>query len=335
MFDNDDLINKTVAENILNNYGDKLVGQTRETLEALLELQEKYDEYTQQLHEYVSSLYEPLVDNFVDSLWAWFDEGKDALDSFKDYASETFRDIVSDMLRTIVLDKVVGSFSEDIATLYEEYASGKLDEEALMRKVAERTEGLVDNYENNLPTLERILENVNEYLNKAGIDLREGTSTSQESSKKGFATMSQDSADELNGRFTALQIAGEEIKNQSVEQTRLLDSINSILLNIEPSQTSVGIPNLSSTIDGLREGFATDIAMRSESNAQLQAAIVNLTGEVQTIKNNVSEMLTISTEDRLDQQTIAENSSNLNKNLPKITQTLDGIKQNTSGLSHR
>lgn len=335
LFDNDDLINKTVAENILNNYGDKLVGQTRETLEALLELREKYDEYTQQLHEYVSSLYEPLVDNFVDSLWAWFDEGKDALDSFKDYASETFRDIVSDMLRTIVLDKVVGSFSEDIATLYEEYASGKLDEEALMRKVAERTEGLVDNYENNLPTLERILENVNEYLNKAGIDLREGTSTSQESSKKGFATMSQDSADELNGRFTALQIAGEEIKNQSVEQTRLLDSINSILLNIEPSQTSVGIPNLSSTIDGLREGFATDIAMRSESNAQLQAAIVNLTGEVQTIKNNVSEMLTISTEDRLDQQTIAENSSNLNKNLPKITQTLDGIKQNTSGLSHR
>lgn len=335
LFDNDDLINKTVAENILNNYGDKLVGQTRETLEALLELREKYDEYTQQLHEYVSSLYEPLVDNFVDSLWAWFDEGKDALDSFKDYASETFRDIVSDMLRTIVLDKVVGSFSEDIATLYEEYASGKLDEEALMRKVAERTEGLVDNYENNLPTLERILENVNEYLNKAGIDLREGTSTSQESSKKGFATMSQDSADELNGRFTALQIAGEEIKNQSVEQTRLLDSINSILLNIEPSQTSVGIPNLSNTIDGLREGFATDIAMRSESNAQLQAAIVNLTGEVQTIKNNVSEMLTISTEDRLDQQTIAEYSSNLNKNLPKITQTLDGIKQNTSGLSHR
>ncbi len=334
LFDNDDLINKTVAENILNNYGDKLVGQTRETLEALLELREKYDEYTQQLHEYVSSLYEPLVDNFVDSLWAWFDEGKDALDSFKDYASETFRDIVSDMLRTIVLDKVVGSFSEDIATLYEEYASGKLDEEALMRKVAERTEGLVDNYENNLPTLERILENVNEYLNKAGIDLREGTSTSQESSKKGFATMSQDSADELNGRFTALQIAGEEIKNQSVEQTRLLDSINSILLNIEPSQTSVGIPNLSNTIDGLREGFATDIAMRSESNAQL-AAIVNLTGEVQAIKNNVGEMLTNSVEYRLNQQTIAENSSNLNKNLPKITQTLDGIKQNTSGLSHR
>ena len=161
------------------------------------------------------------------------------------------------------------------------------------------------------------------------------SSSSQEASKKGFATASQDSIDELNGRFTALQIAGEEIKNQSVEQTRLLDSINSILLNIDPSQASFKIPDLSLNREALNSSFAADIAMRAESNAQLQAAIVNLTGEVQTIKNNVSEMLTYSVEVMADQQTIAESSSALKKNLPKITQALDGIKQNTNGLSHR
>ena len=160
------------------------------------------------------------------------------------------------------------------------------------------------------------------------------SSSSQEASKKGFATASQDSIDELNGRFTALQIAGEEIKSQSVEQTRLLDSINSILLNIDPSQASFKIPDLSNR-EALNSSFAADIAMRAESNAQLQAAIVNLTGEVQTIKNNVSEMLTYSVEVMADQQTIAESSSALKKNLPKITQALDGIKQNTNGLSHR
>lgn len=326
LFDNDDLINKTVAENILNNYGDKLVGQTKETLEALLELREKYDEYTQQLHEYVSSLYEPLVDNFVDSIWAWFDEGKDTLDSFKDYASDTFRDIVSDMLRTIVLDKVVGSFSDDIATLYEEYASGKLNEEELMRKVAERTEGLIGNYEKNIPTLENILENVNGYLEKAGIDM-EGSS-SQEASKKGFATASQDSIDELNGRFTALQIAGEEIKNQSVEQTRLLDSINSILLNIDPSQASFNIPDLSLNREALNSSFASDMAMRAESNAQLQAAIVNLTGEVQAIKNNVSEMLAFSAEDRLSMMGIEENTGKIAKQIPEASKNISRTIEN-------
>lgn len=135
LFDDEGLINKELAQSLIDNYGDKLVGQTKETLEALIELREKYDEYIEQLHEYVSSLYEPLTENFVDSLWDWFDNGKDALDSFKDYASDTFRDIVSDMMRTIVLDKVVGSFGDDIAALYEEYAKGKIDETELMKKV--------------------------------------------------------------------------------------------------------------------------------------------------------------------------------------------------------
>ena len=38
-------------------------------------------------------------------------------------------------------------------------------------------------------------------------------SASQSSSQKGFSAMSQDTGDELNGRFTALQISNEEIKN--------------------------------------------------------------------------------------------------------------------------
>ena len=38
-------------------------------------------------------------------------------------------------------------------------------------------------------------------------------SPSQSSTQKGFAAMSQDTGDELNGRFTALQISNEEIKN--------------------------------------------------------------------------------------------------------------------------
>lgn len=223
LFDNEGLINKELAQSLIDNYGNKLVGQTRETLESLIELREKYDEYIEQLHEYVSSLYEPLVDNLVDSLWDWLDNGKDALKSFKDYASDTFRDIVSDMMRTIVLDKVVGSFSDDIAALYEEYAKGAINEAELMKKVAEKTNGLVDNYEQNIPTLQNIMEQVNSYLQSSGIDLSQSGNISQESSKKGFATASQDSIDELSGRFTALQLAGEEIKNQSTLQTQSLN----------------------------------------------------------------------------------------------------------------
>ena len=36
--------------NVIDNYGSKLQGQTQETLERLIELREKYDEYIEQLH---------------------------------------------------------------------------------------------------------------------------------------------------------------------------------------------------------------------------------------------------------------------------------------------
>lgn len=50
-------------------------------------------------------------------------------------------------------------------------------------------------------------------------------STSQDSSRGGFTTMSQDSADELNGRFTALQMAGEQIKLTTADINEQLKAI--------------------------------------------------------------------------------------------------------------
>lgn len=206
LFDEKDLIDKELARSILDNYGNKLVGQTRETLEALIELREKYDEYIQNLREYVSSMYEPLVDNFVDSLWDWLDNGKDALDSFKEYASDTFRDIVSDMLRTIILDKVVGSFSDDIAAVYEKYAEGKINEQELMAEVAKLTGGLIDRYGTNIPTLEGILEAVAGMFDKAGIDIRNPEeATSQSGRAGGFTAISQDQGTKLEGLFVSAQ----------------------------------------------------------------------------------------------------------------------------------
>lgn len=238
LFDDEGLINKELAQSLIDNYGNKLVGQTKETLEALIELREQYDEYIKQLHEYVGSLYEPLVGNMVDSLWDWLDNGKDALDSFKDYASDTFRDIVSDMMRTIVLDKVVGSFDDDIAELYEKYAGGQLSEEELMRQVAERTGSLVDNYERNIPILESILSKVNGYFKEAGIDLAQPEDDTRTASQKGIATASQDSVDENNGRLAVMQGHTYSI-NENV--SRMATGIDGLL--------NYSVANLSTTTD--------------------------------------------------------------------------------------
>lgn len=227
LFDDEGLVNKELAQSLIDNYGDKLVGQTKETLEALIELREKYDEYIEQLHEYVSSLYEPLTENFVDSLWDWFDNGKDALDSFKDYASDTFRDIVSDMMRTIVLDKVVGSFGDDIAALYEEYAKGKIDETELMRKVAERTESLVGKYQDSIPELQNIMDLVGGYLKDAGIDIKQPEGSSQSGRAGTVTSMTEETAGRLEG-----------IGNATLDHVISID--NNLTRHLEGMATSLG-----------------------------------------------------------------------------------------------
>lgn len=207
LFDEENMINKDAAQAIIDAKGDKLVGETKETLESLIELKDQYDEYQQQLKDYVSSLYEPLVGNFVDSLWAWFDEGKDALTSFKEMAAGTFRDIVSDMIKTIVLKNVVGTYSDDIADMYNQYADGKLSEEQLMDKVAQRTDEMIDTYEEQIPALQNLMTTLSSSLNESGIDIQKKQEEKEQTAEKGsFQTMSQETGTELLGQFTAIRI---------------------------------------------------------------------------------------------------------------------------------
>ena len=271
LFDDKGLIDKELAQSIIDNYGDKLVGQTKETLEALIELREKYDEYMEQLHDYVSSLYDPLVGNFVDSLWDWLDSGKDALDSFKEYASDTFRDIVTDMMKTIVLDKVIGNFDDDIAALYEKYASGDISETDLMKMVAERTGELVDNYEKNIPVLENILSSVNGYFKDAGIDLKKQQDDSTRSAvEKGIQGVSQDSISEMNGRLTATTMF-------------LSDILKAVQLQTESTN------NLSLTISDLK-------AMSVQVNENLRIIkdnVIVMIGHLSNIDANTSKLIDI------------------------------------------
>lgn len=234
LFDSQGLINTDVAQNVIDNYGSKLQGQTQETLERLIELREQYDEYIQQLREYVSSMYEPLVDNFVDGIWDWFDTGKSALDSFKEYASDTFRDIVSDMLRTIVLDKVVDGMDDKIADVYEEYSAGQISQSQLMSKVSDIMQGMIGRYESNIPVLENMLNNISAELKDAGIDLKADMDTGIDQSPQSGAltTMSQDSIATFEGIGRSMQThlisidkVSVEIREQQKEDSKALVKI--------------------------------------------------------------------------------------------------------------
>ena len=108
-----------------------------------------------------------------------------------------------------------------------------------------------------------------DYLNKMATDLQKeldsqfgwadsiiggDSSYNQEASSKGFETMSQETATELNGRFTALQISNEEIKNQMIQSVVLytqmlgLASQNNTVLNDILAQQAISNGYLSDLV---------------------------------------------------------------------------------------
>ena len=218
------LIDPEVARKILED-GPTLVGETRETLEKLTEYSEKIHEFLDDIHEQVSQSFSPLVDNLTDALWDWLNEGKDVMDSFREYASDTFKDIAKDALKAMASRLIFEPFQEQLEDLTIAYATGQIDETAYMLGVSAFAKEAQTAIENYLPSLENAVETIQMAFDNAGIDITDKDVYQQKGSTGAWESLGEDTGKELNGRFTALQITGESILVQTIEQTTILTDI--------------------------------------------------------------------------------------------------------------
>lgn len=208
LFDKDGMIDADLANAVLKDYGDKLQGETKQTLEELVKLREKYDEFKKQIQDYVSEMYSPLVSDMADAVWEWLKNGKSALAQFKEKASETFADIAKEMIKQAILSKIFGSYKDDLQKLYETYATGGMSEKDLANNVGVLTDRLLDRAEKGLPQMEELATYINEQFEKRGFNVT-GKATSQKATINEARNLSEDTGSQIVGRLTAAQIAVE------------------------------------------------------------------------------------------------------------------------------
>ena len=114
-------------------------------------------------------------------------------------------------------------------------------------------------------------------------------STEQQSaSSKGFQTMSQDTGEELNGRFTALQIAGEEIKNQNIIQSQSLNLLTvkaDALLSINTETRNIA----DDTRDLIAQSYL-ELVQISENTGAIVKPIIQIQKDMAEVKNNTSKL---------------------------------------------
>lgn len=205
LFDDEGLVNLEAAQQVLDKYGDKLVGDTKETLERLVELRKEYDEFIKQIEDYVSQIGTSLADNMTDSIWDWLSEGEDALDKFKEYASDTWRSIAQDIVKTFMKVTVLDKYADAFKEMFKAWSLGGLSDESLISGVAGLSGVIAEDFEKTLPMAEKIAQVLDQAFAQYGYDIKNSNSKSSSASNT-IKGISENTADLLASYLNAIRL---------------------------------------------------------------------------------------------------------------------------------
>lgn len=210
LFDKSGLIDLKVAQAVLDS-GITLVGETKETLEKLMELREQYDEWEKSIKDYISSTFGGLTDDMVNAVWDWLGSGKNALDSFRDYASDTFKQIAQDAVKTFLKVAVLDKFEQQLENLYKAYSmqdqNGNriIDEQQLMLGVASIAGDMALAFEQILPLAQTLGQTIANAFQYQGYDVVNGSGGGGTSTGSSIKSISEGTADLLASYINAIR----------------------------------------------------------------------------------------------------------------------------------
>lgn len=192
----------------------------RENLDSIVACKDEANELRDALNQAMTGVdFDSFYNGFIDQLSDMDTSFEDMCDNFEDY-----------LRKSIMAGLVASQYQDRINALYEQWSDAAQSDKKITE---EEANALKNQYQQIVNDMMRDRE---EMAKSFGWD---ASVTSQESSKKVSASVTQDSIDEVSGRFTALQIAGEEIKNQMISAVVGINSLigisssgNEILNNI-------------------------------------------------------------------------------------------------------
>ena len=225
---------------------------------------DKLDDYIEQagkLEKLTDALYEGLTAISFDSM---YDSFVDNLMDMKYDAKAAAEDISEYFMRAMLSNKIGELYSDKLEEWWKKFGASMEDNELTE---AER-KALQDEY---MGYVEEAMKLRDELAAATGYDKISQESTSQSSTSRGFGTeMTHEDAGELSGRFTALQIAGEETKNAMLSMLAIANT-----LSVSANSNGVillEIKNLMITSNGHLE----DIAKYTKELIGFKQAITNI-----------------------------------------------------------
>ena len=202
-------------------YGDRVL----EKLKDYADLAGEIDDLTQQFYESITQIsFDSMKDSFVSNLMDMEKSGEDFADDFAEM-----------MQKALLSYSMEDLINTDLKNLYNDWA--KLIEDKKGKLTDDDIKELNKRYDD---IVQEGLKRRDEWAKVTGYT--GSSSSSQTATSGGWASMGQDTADELNGRFTALQIAGESIAQNMTTTISQMESI--VTLGISTNGAVLEIRNM-------------------------------------------------------------------------------------------
>lgn len=203
------------------NYG----GRLTEKLNDYIDQAGKLDELSDKLKESLTQIsFDSMKDSFVSDL---MDMSKSAQDFSDDFAEMMQKALLSYSMEDLI--------NGDLKKLYDDWAKAIKDNDGKLTETD--IEAFNKRYDD---IVQEGLKRRDEWAKVTGYT--GSSSSSQTATSGGWASMGQDTADELNGRFTALQIAGESIAQNMTTTISQMESI--VTLGISTNGAVLEIRNM-------------------------------------------------------------------------------------------
>lgn len=251
----------------------KIPEEITDSLQAIIDCREESEKLRDALNEAITGVsFDSFYNEFIDMLSDMDMSAEDMAENFGEY-----------LRKSILAAMVAKNFQEDINELYDKWvAAGKEDSLGGMTITEDEARDIQDEYKKLVDAMVLARDNMSQAF---GWD---SSATSQDSSSRGFQTMSQDTGEELNGRFTALQIAGEEVKNQNVTQSQSLNLLTAkadVILSVNTETRNIA----DDTRDLIAQSYL-ELVQISENTGAIVKPIQQMQRDIAEVKKNTAKL---------------------------------------------
>ena len=240
-----------------------------EAVEEYIEHAGKLEELTNVLNENLTKIsFDSLYDNFIDTLMDMDASAEDFADNMSEY-----------FMRAVLSDKVGEMFKTRLNEWYNAFAlamkDGNLDDDEL--------KNLRDDYEN---IVKDAMAERDDLANAIGYTSSDNEQ--QSASKKGYATASQDSIDELSGRTTAMYESNLRIETAEQQQTVAITELRGSISALT-SQAS-GMYNIADETRTILANSYLELQQIRENTGEIIKPIKQMQADIAEVKRNTARL---------------------------------------------